>query len=300
MTTHNPTRRDFLITSLGVMAATKISYSQISQTFTAGDVIERIQNNLNTASTRAALDRFIAGNANMPVKGIATAVIATLDVIEQARDKGFNMIITHEPTFYSQRDNIQQFREDSVLQYKLEYIETNNIIIYRLYDQWLAHNPSGYAEGIMQLMGWENNVDPQNSNVFTFEDTILLELAKDIETKLGIKTMRVIGDPQMPVKRVAIGYGNTSLEQGVELISRDDVDVLIIGEANEWDVNEYAIDTYSSGKNIAVIYLGHLMSDVPGMKFCAQWLKGLIKEVPVEYINFPEPFWFADKPQWQY
>ena len=109
-----------------------------------------------------------------------------------------------------------------------------------------------------------------------------------------------MGDPKMPVKRAVIGYGNTSLNQAVELLSRDDVDVLVIGEANEWDVNEYAIDTYSSGKNKAVIYLGHLISDVPGMKLCAQWLKGIIKEVPVEYIDFPELLWFADKPEWKY
>lgn len=300
MITHNPTRRDFLIASLGVIAATKITYSQDSSNLTTGQVIERIKSNLNMPLPNQSVDKFIAGKTDMTVKGIGVTIMATLDVIERARAKGLNMVITHEPNFYSQRDNLAQYPDDKVLQYKRDYLEKNNVIVYRLYDQWLGRTPSGYIEGIMRQMGWEKNVDSANSNMFIFEGKTLLELAREIETKLNIKTLRVLGDPKMPVKRAVIGYVNTSLEQGVQLISHDDVDTIIIGEANEWDVNEYAIDTYSTGKNKAVIYLGHLNSDVPGMKFCAEWLKGIIKEVPVEYIDFPEPFWFADKPEWKY
>ncbi len=300
MTTHNPTRRDFLIASLGVIAATKITYSQNSSILTAGQVIERMKSNLNVPIPSQTVDKIITGNADMSVKGIGVAIMATLDVIERAKAKGLNMVITHEPTFYSQRDNLTQYQDDKVFQFKRDNLEKNDAIVYRLYDQWLARNPSGYVEGIMHQMGWEKNLVPANSNMFAFEGKTLLSLAKEIETKLNIKTLRVLGDPKMPVKRALIGYGNTSLEQGVQLISKDDADTIIIGEANEWDVNEYAIDTYSTGKNKAIIYLGHLNSDVPGMKFCTEWLKGIVKEVPVEYIDFPEPFWFADKPEWKY
>ncbi|MBN2588831.1 MAG: Nif3-like dinuclear metal center hexameric protein [Sedimentisphaerales bacterium] len=300
MTTHNPTRRDFLIASLGVIAATKLTYSQDSSTLTASKVIERIKSNLNVPLPRLSVDKIIAGNEDMPVTGIGVSIMATLDVIERAAAKGLNMVITHEPTFYSQRDDLNLYPDDSVVQYKRDYLEKNNVIVYRLYDQWLGRNPSGYVEGITNLMDLEKHADDLNSNLLNFEGKSLLELAKDIETKLNIKTLRVMGDPKMPVNLAFIGYGNTSLNQAVDILSRDDIDVLIIGEANEWDVNEYAIDIYSTGKNKAVIYLGHLNSDVPGMKFCAEWLKGIVKEVPIEYIDFPEPLWFADKPEWKY
>lgn len=302
MTIKNPSRRDFLFASMGVIAA-KFVYSQelqSSQAITAGQIIERIKSNIGASWTGQTLDNIIIGNSETSVKGIATAIIATLDVIQRAAASGKNMVITHEPAFYSQQNNITQYQQDSTYLFKKDFLEKNNIVVFRLYDHWLARKPNGNVEGTMRELGWEKNVDPQNSNMFKFDGIPLLQLAKEIETKLNIRTLRVLGDPKMPVKRAAIGFGNTTLNQGVELLSRDDVDVIIIGEANEWDVNEYAIDAFSSGKNKAVIYLGHLKSDMPGMKFCAEWLRGFIKEVPVEYIDMSEPFWFADKPEWHY
>jgi hypothetical protein len=32
------------------------------------------------------------------------------------------------------------------------------------------------------------------------------------------------------------------------------------------------------------------------MKYCAEWLKEFIKEVPIEFIAAEEPFWRPDKP----
>jgi len=32
------------------------------------------------------------------------------------------------------------------------------------------------------------------------------------------------------------------------------------------------------------------------MKYCAEWLKSFVTEVPVEFIAAPEPFWSPDHP----
>ena len=37
--------------------------------------------------------------------------------------------------------------------------------------------------------------------------------------------------------------------------------------------------------------LGHVPSEEPGMKECAEWLRTFIREVPVEFIASTEPFW---------
>ena len=36
--------------------------------------------------------------------------------------------------------------------------------------------------------------------------------------------------------------------------------------------------------------LNHVVSEQAGMKYCAQWLKTFIPEVPVEFIAAQEPF----------
>ena len=32
------------------------------------------------------------------------------------------------------------------------------------------------------------------------------------------------------------------------------------------------------------------------MKYCAEWLKGFIPEVPIEFVPASEPFWAPDHP----
>ncbi len=75
-----------------------------------------------------------------------------------------------------------------------------------------------------------------------------------------------------------------------------EVDVLIVGETHEWGLVEYVQGAITSGQKKALIVLGHVVSEQAGMKYCAEWLKGFIKEVPVEFIPASEPFWRPDKP----
>jgi hypothetical protein len=36
---------------------------------------------------------------------------------------------------------------------------------------------------------------------------------------------------------------------------------------------------------------GHVVSEQAGMKYCAEWLKAFISDVPVEFVAAEEPFW---------
>ena len=63
------------------------------------------------------------------------------------------------------------------------------------------------------------------------------------------------------------------------------------GEAPEWETAEYVRDAVAAGMNKAIIFLGHVISEEPGMEYCAEWLKAFITEVPVEFVPAVEPFW---------
>jgi putative NIF3 family GTP cyclohydrolase 1 type 2 len=122
-------------------------------------------------------------------------------------------------------------------------------------------------------------------------ETTLAALAGDARKKLQGRTIRVIGDPQLKVRRVAINPGYADLQGVVRNLSRPDVDVLVIGEAREWEGILYAQDAIAAGKSKALIVLGHVISEENGMNECARWLKTFISEVPVEFIPAGEPFW---------
>ena len=52
------------------------------------------------------------------MKGIATTVMATFDVIQRAAAAGKNLVITHEPTFYSHEDKVEDLANDPVFKAK--------------------------------------------------------------------------------------------------------------------------------------------------------------------------------------
>jgi putative NIF3 family GTP cyclohydrolase 1 type 2 len=258
---------------------------------TAGRIIEQIKQNVGVPWRAETVDRIVAGDAETPVKGIATTMMATLDVIKRAAAAGKNLVITHEPTFYLHQDTTDTIAQDATYQFKLDFIRKNNMVVFRFHDHWHAHQPDGIATGMARELGWEKNADPQNPRMFSFQPTTLERLAREMQSRLKIRTMRVVGDPNLSVKRVAASWGYVSRDPGIQLLARPDVDAVIVGEAREWEVVEYAQDAISAGQKKALLVLGHVVSEQAGMKYCAEWLKTFISDVPIEFVAADEPFW---------
>jgi putative NIF3 family GTP cyclohydrolase 1 type 2 len=282
-------RRTFV---LGAAAATAAAQNAAGA-LTAKDVIERIQKNVGVPWRDQTVDTIKAGTPATPVKGLATTMMATLDVCQRAAAAGKNMVITHEPTFYSHEDKTDTLQDDTTFQFKQSFLEKNQMVVFRFHDHWHARRPDGIATGMAKALGWDTKTDPQNPRPFLFDGITLAALAKQIEDKLKIRTMRVIGDPGLRVRTVA---GNWGYAGSLRPFMRPDLDVLVIGEAREWELIEYAADTITSGKRKGLIVLGHIPSEQSGMLECASWLKGFISEVPVEYVPAVEPFWSPQAP----
>src|SRR4051794_16001717 len=94
-------RRRFLLASAS--ASTLMAAPQ-QGTLTARAVIERIQKQVGVPWRAQTVDTIKAGSPETPVTGIATTFMATFDVLQRAAAAGKNLVITHEPTFYSHED----------------------------------------------------------------------------------------------------------------------------------------------------------------------------------------------------
>jgi putative NIF3 family GTP cyclohydrolase 1 type 2 len=69
------------------------------------------------------------------------------------------------------------------------------------------------------------------------------------------------------------------------MLQNPDVEVVIAGEAPEWETYLYTNDAVDLGKNKAVIFLGHIKSEEAGMEYCAEWLETFVKGVPIHFIE---------------
>jgi putative NIF3 family GTP cyclohydrolase 1 type 2 len=290
------TRRSFILSASAALTAKLAKANGTLTPLTAGQVVDRIRQQVGVPWRTQTVDQIVAGDENTPVHGIATTMMATLDVVERAAAAGKNMIVTHETPFYLHQDHTEDIKDDPTLKYKLAFIRQHNMAIFHFHDHWHARKPDGIATGMMQQLGWQKNVDPDNPKQFTFSGEPLAHFCRDIQSKLKDRTIRVVGDPRLPVKRVLVSWGFVGRMPGISLFARPDVDVFICGETREWELVEYACDSMTAGNKKALILLGHVVSEQGGMIYCADWLRPFIPEVPVEFIPTREPFWTPGHP----
>src|SRR5262245_20959683 len=173
---------------------------------TAHQIVERIQNNLGIPWHEPTVDTFKAGDPNTPITGIAVTMMATFDVIQRAAAEGRNLVITHEPTFYSHQDTTTELEEehDALYKAKADFIAAHHMVIWRFHDHWHRMTPDGIMTGMTRALAWNSYAKPNEVGIFTLPETTLEDLAASIRQKLDARTLRVVGDPAMPVSRVAL------------------------------------------------------------------------------------------------
>ena len=275
-------------------------FAQEKKEITANEVVERIKKNLGVPWNEQTVDTFKSGDPNGRVTGIAITMMATLDVLQRAAAQGDNLIITHEPTFYDHTDALRELpmgESDPVLAEKRKFIADHHLIIWRFHDHWHRNTRDGILAGQVHALGWENCEDKANPYLFTIPETTVERLSDDIQKRLRIHVMRVVGDRDMKVKRVAFSPGASGFRREVGALEMPDVDVLLAGEPREWETVEYVADAIAEGRHKALIILSHVPSEQFGMDECAQWLKTFVTEVPIEFVPTKDPFAPLKPPQ---
>ena len=254
---------------------------------TARDLVTRIQQKLAADGIQwrtQTVDTFKAGRPDTTVRGIATTGMATFDVLRRASAAGRNFVITHEPTFYNHQDQTDALASDPTYLAKLRFIDDQGLVVWRFHDHAHMLRPDPLVAGSERVLGWTQYASP-GERVYVLPPTTLRALAADVARRVNGRFIRVCGDPDMKVTRVALGpgYGVPPLTQAF--------DVSIGGEQQESGGNaEYAMDAQALGHPRGVILLGHMMSEDWGMREVADWLRAFVTEVPVEWIAAGEPF----------
>lgn len=255
---------------------------------TAQEIVSRIQHTLaeRQITWRAqTVDTFKAGNPDTPVRGIATTGMATFGVLERAAALGRNFVITHEPTFYNHQDQTAVLENDPTYQAKQRFIKDHSLIVWRFHDHAHMLRPDPLVAGSARVLGWTQYASPTEPRIYVLPPTTLRALAADVSRRLKSSAIRVVGEAEKTVSRVALGpgYGVPALTQGF--------DVAVGGETPESGGNaQYVADAAALGQAKAMIVLGHMMSEDFGMQEVAEWLRGFLKDVPIDWVPAGEPF----------
>ena len=286
---------DFKATKLVLIALVLAgsSFGQLAnqQPLNANQIIDLIKKNVTCPWSSQTVDTFKSGNPDDVVTGVAVCMFADMNVLQQAVANKCNLIIAHEPTFYSHLDETKALENDPVFQDKIKFINENKLIIWRFHDHIHRTKPDGIYFGMIEKLGWQKNQIDSSMIRFKFEKQKLSDFISRLKLTFPGSSLRVIGNPDLMVTNVAFSAGAPGSETHRKLLQEKNIDVLVAGEAPEWETYQYAYDEQLQGKNKAVIFLGHAVSEAFGMNYCARWLKGFLpKDINVQFIENKSSF----------
>lgn len=299
-------RRQFAGTATAALIAARPSAAQ-NTPLTVTLAMDRIRQNVGVAWKDSTIDGIKAGDGNASVSGVTVAAMATMDVLDRAVREKTNLIVSLEPVYFGHSDgppapNPQAAggrgggrgtggiaADDPVFLAKKDFIAKNGLAVIRLSDHWRARTPDPFVLGLAQTMGWTKYRAGSDSR-YDIPSTTIGALADDLATKLNARAgIRVVGDPQTQVRRIGMLPGVSALAASVKLLP--ECDAIVAGETREWESVEYVQDAVAAGQKKGLIMLGRVASEEPGMSLCADWLKTLLPEISVRWVNSGDPYW---------
>lgn len=237
-------------------------------------------------------DRYVAISNVDQVRAVAVTYMATRAMLADAVRLGANLVITHEPTYF-QDERHGSLGNDPIADSKREFIEKQCLTIWRCHDWWHRFPGDGILVGMARELGWNSGQVAGNRELFDLpEVTTLSDLAAYVKLRLGIGMVKVIGRPEMRVRRIGLSCGCPGWDRHRTILRSEGVDVLVCGELREWETCEYVRDSAAAGKDQGLIVLGHCNSEEGGMRYLAEWLQTRVA-VPVHFVPAGDPFCYV-------
>src|SRR5688500_15951133 len=214
MSRRNLNRRTFISSATKVVgSAVLISNTMITEAkvrprdWTVGQIMDLFISEVPGAPFAQTVDTLKSGNRETVVTGIATTMFATIEVIRKAIDLKANFIIAHEPTFYNHLDDTSWLENDPVYKYKADLLARHNIAVWRNHDYVHRLKSDGVRAGVVEKLGWAPHATGPRSNVFRMPQRPFGDLIAEVKQKLGIPTVRYIGDLSQGIERVLLMPG---------------------------------------------------------------------------------------------
>ena len=293
-------RRKFLSSVTGlagtsiVMSVPGVSLAKsLWQNYTVQQVVDIILKEIPGAPFPKTVDQLRTGRMDQEVTGIVTTMFPTIAMIEQTARVGANMIIAHETPFYNHQDETDWLQEDDAYHYKMELLNKHQIAIWRFHDYWHRHRPDGIIMGNLIKLGWEKHYDTSNPRLLTLPEPMPLKaVVARVKERLGISTVRLVGNVDQPCRRMYLAFGYMDSKMQIGAIQQYKPDLILSGETREWETVERVRDGQQMGQKTALLVLSHAMSEEAGMEYAAQWLQPKVPGIQVTHIAATNPFTF--------
>lgn len=229
-------------------------------------------------------DRFLAGDPDTEVTGVAVVWMGTRAALAEAIHLGCNLCIVHEPLY-----NGGDGEEETMLRFpgilaKRAWIEERGLVVLRCHDLWDQMPGIGIPDSWARTLGLERpSVAEGFVRVFEVQGETAGAIAQRVAEAvrpLGQEAVELLGDPGARVSRLALGTG--AITPFTQFVERYGANMAICTDDGftYWREGGVALDL-----GIPVVVVNHAVSELPGMESLAGHLQEQFPATSVTYIR---------------
>jgi putative NIF3 family GTP cyclohydrolase 1 type 2 len=239
------------------------------------------------------VDTLKAGTPQLLVKAIAVGWMSYFDSLRQAKERGCNLFVTHEPTYYDHFDRVQSVSAFAIAGKKRKFIEQSGMAILRCHDVWDRVPAIGIRDAWARFLGLEKEIDARISadqspgrpfcGLYEIAPVTAGEFARQLADKLAVlgqNTVLFLGPEGKRIQKVAVGTGAITPFREMVLDLKADLVVCTDDGFCFWRDGSLAIDM-----EFPVIIVNHGCSEEIGVKRLAEHLAEKFRPVPVHHIS---------------
>ncbi|MBM3189514.1 MAG: GNAT family N-acetyltransferase [Chloroflexi bacterium] len=228
-------------------------------------------------------DGFKHGDPDTEVRGIAVGWQSLQSALQEAADRGCNLFITHEPTFYSHMDDDEAWKRTEPGLRKAHFLDETGMVVYRCHDVWDVYPELGIVDAWSAFLDLGAPVKRMRYyNLHEVPATTAWELTHRVAQRvaeLGEQSAHILGCKWQMVRRLAVGTGAiTNVRAMVEM----GADVVL---ATDDGLSYWRDGAWAADAGIPVIVVNHMTAEIPGLRRLAEYLSGQFPEVPVAFVG---------------
>ncbi len=199
----------------------------------------------------------VSAELDREVGRVLVSLDATLDAINYAKDNGFDVLVTHHPMLFR---GVKSVTEENLSGARIITALKNGIAVMSFHTRCDAAN-GGVNDALCTALGFEpaepfgDAESPTLGRIAYIPEMTACEIALRAKEKLGCPAVRVTGDKNKKIKKLALcGGGGSDFVYSALAVG---CDAYITGEAG-YNVTEDAAE-----EGLVTLELGHFHSENP-------------------------------------
>lgn len=224
----------------------------------------------------------MVGDREADVTKILVALDCTLEVVEEARELGAELILSHHPLLFRKPSTITT---DTLLGKKIIELIKNDIALYSSHTNWDSVKDGindefvaylGFGEGEIMAKNPVESTAGIGRMVKLDKEMTLSQVMETVKEKLQLTSIRFAGDLNKTIKSIA--FINGSGQDFMDMAVKRGADLIITGDTTYHFVSDY------SEMGLCIMDVGHFNSEWPIVVKLSEEIKKELEGDGVEVV----------------